>query len=416
MSTGETSGEEPQRAGRSRGVVVTALGVAQILSWGSSFYLLGVLAAPIVADTGWSKAAVVGGLTAALVTAGFASPRVGGAIQATGGRPVLMAASLLLAAGLAALSFAQNLAQYYLAWIVLGLGMGAGLYDAAFATLGRLYGSNARQAITTLTLFGGFASTVGWPTSAFLVEALGWRGACLAYACLHLVVTLPLVALVLPRAPADIRDAPRLSLGDLLRGRGSAGGALPPEDRLLFGLVAAGMTSAIVASAVISMHLMTILQARGLTLAAAVALGALVGPSQVGARLVETVFGRRFHPLWTAAISAALTTTGVAMLAAGAPIISLSLVFYGAGLGIYSIVRGSLPLALFGPSRYAALMGKLALPTLLAGALAPLVSAYVIDAAGPDALLAGLVAICLLHAVILAAVALEARRRGPPAA
>ncbi|TVR09331.1 MAG: MFS transporter [Salinarimonadaceae bacterium] len=401
---------------RSRAAVVTALGVAQILSWGSSFYLLGVLAAPIVADTGWSKAVVVGGFTAALVTAGLASPRVGNAIQATGGRPVLMAASLLLAAGLAGLSFAQSLAQYYLAWIILGLGMGAGLYDAAFATLGRLYGSSARQAITTLTLFGGFASTVGWSTSAFLVETLGWRGACLAYAGMHLVVTLPLVAIMLPRAPADAGEGPRLTLADLLRGRGNTGGAVPREYRLLFLLVAAGMTSAIVAFAVISMHLLTILQARGFTLAAAVALGALVGPSQVGARLVETFFGLRFHPLWTAAFSAALTLSGVAMLAAGAPIVSLALVLYGAGLGIHSIVRGSLPLALFGPGRYAVLMGKLALPILLAGALAPLVGAWVIDTAGPDALLAGLVAICLLYAAILAAVALEARRRGPPEA
>lgn len=410
MASGGAGGSE-----RGRAVVVTALGVVQILSWGSSFYLLGVLAAPIIADTGWPKAAVVGGLTAALVTAGFASPRVGAAIQATGGRPVLVAASLLLAAGLAGLSVAQNLAQYYLAWIVLGLGMGAGLYDAAFATLGRLYGSSARQAITTLTLFGGFASTVGWPTSAFLVETLGWRGACLAYACMHLLVTLPLAAFVLPRAPADSGDAPRPRLADILRGRGGAGGAVAPEDRTLFLLVAAGMTSAIVASAVISMHLLTILQAGGATLAAAVALGALVGPSQVGARLVESVIGRRFHPLWTAAISAALTLAGVAMLAAGSPLVALALVLYGAGLGVYSIVRGSLPLALFGPSRYAALMGKLALPTLLTGALAPLVGAWVIDTAGIGALLAGLVAICVLHAAILGAVALEARRRGPPA-
>ena len=161
-------------------VIITTLGVGQIFAWGSSYYLLAVLAKPIADDTGWPMAWIIGGVSLGLLAAGLVSPRVGGLIGRRGGRPVLAAGSVVIAAGLALLAVAQSLPLYIVAWLVLGVGMGAGLYDPAFATLGRLYGAGARSAITTLTLFGGFASTVCWPLSAALVEHLGWRGACLA--------------------------------------------------------------------------------------------------------------------------------------------------------------------------------------------------------------------------------------------
>ena len=163
---------------RSRRVVVTALGIVQILAWGSSFYFPAVLAEPIVADTGWSLGWVVGGVSIGLLVAGLIAPRVGAIIERRGGRPVLAASSLLYAAGLAGIGFAPTLPLYLLAWVVLGAGMGTGLYDAVFAALGKLYGKEARTPITNLTLFGGFASTVCWPLSAFLAEMVGWRGAC----------------------------------------------------------------------------------------------------------------------------------------------------------------------------------------------------------------------------------------------
>ena len=147
--------------------VISALGVVQILAWGSSFYLPAVLAGPIAENTGWPLAWVVGGLSVGLLVAAFVSPRVGLAINRYGGRPVLALAALLLAAGLAALGFAPTLPVYLAGWLLIGLGMGCGLYDPAFATLGRLYGAEARPAITTLTLWGGFASTVCWPLSAY---------------------------------------------------------------------------------------------------------------------------------------------------------------------------------------------------------------------------------------------------------
>ncbi|MGD9769860.1 MAG: MFS transporter, partial [Pseudolabrys sp.] len=182
----------------SRPVVITALGIAQILSWGSSFYFPAVLAEPIVADTGWPLVWVVGGVSIGLLTAGLIAPQVGRIIDRRGGRPVLAASSLLYAAGLAGIGLAPSLPVYLLSWIVLGGGMGTGLYDAVFAALGKLYGRDARGPITNLTLFGGFASTVCWPLSAFLAELYGWRATCLIYAGLHIVLALPLQMAVMP--------------------------------------------------------------------------------------------------------------------------------------------------------------------------------------------------------------------------
>ena len=193
-------------AGDSRaftGLIVPALGVTQILAWGTSYYLTTVLAKPIAVDTGWSLTWVVGGLSLGLLIAGLASPLVGRAIHRRGGRPVLAASSVLLSAGLALLALSPNLVAFFLGWVVLGFGMSAGLYDAAFSTLGRLYGQAARHHITTLTLFGGLASTVCWPLSAFLVSEIGWRGTCGVYAGIHLLFCLPVYLL----AVSDSRGA-----------------------------------------------------------------------------------------------------------------------------------------------------------------------------------------------------------------
>ena len=357
-------------------VVISALGVIQILTWGSSFYLLSVLAAPMAADTGWPLGWVIGGLSLGLLVAGMVSPRVGTFIGEHGGRPVLAFAAVILAVGLAVLGLAPNLPAYLAAWLLIGLGMGTGLYDPAFAALGRLYGAEARPAITTLTLWGGFASTVGWPLSAFLVERVGWRGTCLAYAGLHLAVTLPLVLLVIPRPPAH----------PVTRSKGPVAVVrLDHRERRAFLLMAGVLTLGGTVMAMVSVHLIALLQARGVALSSAVAYGALIGPSQVGARIVEMAGGGRHHPLWTLTAAMVLVAIGIAILAAGLPVVGLALVLYGAGNGIYSIARGTVPLALFGPERYAPLVGRLARPGLVAQAFAPSLGALVLTYWGADA-------------------------------
>lgn len=349
--------------------LVSVLGIVQIFAWGSTYYLLAVLADPIIADTGWSRLWVMGGFSVGLLAAGIAAMRVGRLIQHHGGRPVMAGAMILIAAGLAMLGTAPAIPIYIAGWIVLGLGMGAGLYDAAFSTLGGIFGSDARRAITQLTLWGGFASTVCWPLSALLVEGLGWRGTCLAYAALHLTVTLPLCLFGLPRQPPA--DPTAL---DQPKRNAPANGS--------FWVLAVGGTVLSLLATIFSVHLLSLLQAQDLSLAAAVAVGAVIGPAQVGARLVEMMLGGRHHPVWTMLAATALIALGIAGLNTGIPAVLL-LVAYGAGNGIWSIARGALPLVLFGPETYALVMGRLATPALLAAAVAPLLGAAMIERLGP---------------------------------
>lgn len=383
-----------------RTLVLGALGLTQILAWGSSFYLLAVLAQPIHEDTGWSLAWVVAGLSVGLLVAGIVSPRTGRLIERHGGRPVLAASACLLAAGLAALAVAPTLPFYLMAWAVIGLGMGTGLYDAAFATLGRLYGQAARPSITTLTLIAGFASTICWPLSAWLVAELGWRQACAVYAAIHLLLALPIHLLTIPSLPAPFA------------GDGSAGvmaaeePPMVPRHRLILTLLALAISMGSVISVMMSVHMLTMLEAKGLAHATAVTLAALVGPSQVGARAIEMAIGRHHRPIWTLLASVGLVAGGMIVLGLGTQGVLLGLVLYGGGAGLSSIARGTLPLSLFGHQGYAALMGRLAMPNLLAQALTPSLGALAIGWLTVD----GLFTILILLGVTNLAIAIALYR------
>jgi MFS family permease len=388
----------------SRGIIISVLGVTQIFAWGSSYYLPAVLAKPISADTGWSLSWVVGGLSLGLLIAGLVSPWVGRAIAHRGGRSVLAVSAGLLAAGLSALALAHSLPAFLSAWLLIGLGMGAGLYDPAFATLGRLYGHGGRSAITTLTLFGGFASTVCWPLSAFLDSHFGWRGTCLVYAGFQLAVALPAYLFVLPREPSRPSSPP--ASGALTM---PAATSRDSRGSSLFLLLAATITLSSVISTTMSVHLLTVLQAKGLTLAAAVGLGALVGPFQVAARAVEMVVARFHHPIWTKVVSTSLVAAGLATLWIGLPIIPLALALYGAGIGLESIARGTLPLAVFGPERYPVVMGRIAMPSLIAQAAAPSIGTALIEASGFDGALRIFVAAAICNVILAVSLLLVLR-------
>ena len=376
-------------------IVITALGVSQILAWGTSFYIPAVFAEPIVADTGWSLSFVVGGTSLGLLVAGLISPQVGKLIDRHGGRPVLLASSLFYATGLCAMGLAPALPIYLLGWALIGVGMGTGLYDAVFAALGRMYGSEARGPITNLTLFGGFASTICWPLSAFMIEHVGWRAACLIYAGLHLGLSLPLEMAVVRKTPKTATQS------------------VTPEDdkpaepqRLdnestIFALLAVVLSLAAGVGSIVVVHLLIFLQARGVDFAVAVSLGTLFGPSQVGARVVERLFGNRYHPIWTMIGSCTLMALGLLMLSASVPALVLTIVLYGGGYGVSWIGRGTLPLALFGPVRFPRLMGKLAFPSLIVQALAPSIGAFLIEKTGVDATIGVLTAIALVNVVLI---------------
>ncbi|UWQ95392.1 MFS transporter [Rhodobacteraceae bacterium M385] len=374
-------------------VLAAVLGSVQILTWGSSFYLLAILAPPITQDTGWSAYAVTGGISLALLASALAAGPVGRAINRHGGRSVMSAGVILLSIGLFLLALAPNLPVYLFAWVVIGAAMAATLYEAAFSTLSQIFGGEARRAITALTLVGGFSATLCWPLSALLVEAWGWRGTCATYAVLHLAVTLPLCRFGLPRAtspPATAEDdAPSVA-------------PIPWRDPRLCAIALAGVCLVFIFSTV-ALHLPRLLVASGYDLAQAAALGAVIGPSQVGARLVEMLGGGRHSPLTTMVVSTFCVAGGLGALSFHAPA-ALCLIIYGMGLGLWTIARGTVPLALFGPAAYPATMARLALPILSVSALAPLVGLGMLPALGPIGTLQALSAIgclpCLL-AVLL---------------
>jgi predicted MFS family arabinose efflux permease len=363
--------------------VVAALGVAQTLAWASSYYLPAMLAAPMARDLGVSVPTVFGAFSFALVVSALLGPYAGRAIDRWGGRPVLMGTNLVFAAGLAALAAAQGPVSLFAAWMLVGAGMGAGLYEAAFSALVRLYGRDSRSAITGITLLAGFASTVGWPLSTLLDAQLGWRGACLAWAALHLLLGLPLNA-TLPRitAPGMPQEGAAASPD-----AATDDGGTTPRIRLAAGLLAFVFAATWFISTAMAAHLPRLLQAGGATLGVAVAVGALVGPAQVAGRLLEFGFLRRIHPLLSARMAALAHPVGAAaLLMAGAPVAALFGILHGAGNGILTIAKGTLPLVLFGPHGYGARQGLLMVPARIAQAFAPLAFGLCLDRWGAGAL------------------------------
>tara|TARA_R110002072_G_scaffold52637_1_gene140068 strand:- start:23010 stop:24224 length:1215 start_codon:yes stop_codon:yes gene_type:complete len=387
-----SSQAEPYPGAPQKRWIVSALGIMQIFAWGSTFYLPAILAAPIAADTGWSLTWIVGSLSMGLVVAGLVSPRVGIAIDRFGGRRLLSLSCVLLAIGLLLIGSASVLWVYMAGWLILGIGMGAGLYDAAFATLGQIYGLKARSAITALTLWGGFASTICWPLTAWLLEQWGWRTTCFVYAGIMLFICLPLLRLALPAKQQPIAKidlpAPAPFVFTQLENR---------QMRLvMFTLIISGAIGALV-----SVHLLLLLSGRGLSTEDAVMLGALIGPAQVAGRLLEAANRERHHPLWTLTIAVALTAAGLILLASGASLPALALILYGAGNGIFSIAKGALPLFLFGVERYARIMGRLARPSMLAQAVAPALVAWLLAGNGAQPLALLLTVLSALNIVVV---------------
>ncbi|MBP7668241.1 MAG: MFS transporter [Burkholderiaceae bacterium] len=387
--------------GRARPVAL--LGLAQTLSWGSSFYLPAVLAHPMATDLGLPPPMVYLAFSLALVVSAAVGPAAGRAIDRVGGRPVLLGCNGIFALGLVLLALAQGPWGLFAAWAVLGVAMGAGLYEAAFATLVRLYGQAARNPITGITLIAGFASTVGWPLSAWMLSQHGWRGACLGWAALHLLVGLPLNAL-LPRVAPPTTAAPTPA---------SAAAAPPPvqpaaatSQRALVALLSLFFAVSMFVGTAWATHLPQLLQSVGATLAVAIGVGALVGPAQVAGRVLEFGVLRRVHPLLSARLSSLAHPLGIAvLLLAGAPAAALFAVLHGAGNGILTIAKGTLPLVLFGAQGYGARQGWLMMPARVAQASAPFVFGLALDRWGRGALwlsgALGLVAFAALMAIRL---------------
>jgi MFS family permease len=355
--------------------IVLALGTTQTLAWASSYYLPAIVADPIGRDLGVSSNWIFAAFSAALVLAALLGPRVGRQIDLFGGRQVLSISNLTLAAGLALLGCAYSIPVLIIAWLMLGIGMGCGLYDAAFAALGRIYGDAARRSITGITLLAGFASTVGWPLTALGLESIGWRNTCFAWAAAHILIGLPINFFMLPavtgaRASAVVSAKPHI-----------------PIDRTML-LLAFAFAAAWSVTGAMAAHLPRILEAAGATTLQAISAGALIGPAQVAARIVEAGLLSRYHPLLSTRLACVMHPIGAAIVAlAGGGAASVFAIFHGAGNGVLTIARGTLPLAIFGPQNYGYRLGIIGAPARMAQAAAPLAFGLLIDTMGSNVLI-----------------------------
>lgn len=331
-------------------------------------------------DLGVSTPTVFAAFSAALIVSALLGPYSGRTIDRLGGRSVLMGSNLIFAAGLVGLALSQESLGLFASWMVIGLGMGCGLYEAAFASLVRIFGSNSRNPITGITLIAGFASTVGWPLSTYLETEIGWRGACYVWAGLHVFLGLPLNAL-LPKVlhlATETASAPQTAEVD---------SSTTPSMKRTTAALSFVFAATWFVSTAMATHLPTLLQLSGATLGTAVLVGSLIGPAQVGARFLDFLLLRRLHPLASARIAAALHPLGVgAFMLLGTPAAAVFGILHGAGNGILTIAKGTLPLAFFGSVGYGRRQGVLMVPARAAQALAPWLFGLFLDEWGTGAL------------------------------
>jgi MFS family permease len=391
------------------GTAVFAIGFGQILAWGTTLYALGVGAAPIIAETGWSRSLVYGGLTVGLLASGILSTPMGRLFDRHGARGIMTGGSLLAAACLTALAYVRDPWTYMALWAVLGIAMRATLYDAAFAAMVQVTPANGRRAISYLTLFGGFASTVFWPIGYMLVEAIGWRGMFLVFAAINVLFTAPLnwFGLARKEPSPEARDVQPNAAG-ATAGSGEASPLTVAERRIAMGLFGIVMAASAFIFGAMAVHLPALLEGQGLTATAAVTLASLKGFAQVGGRVWELIWGQRQSPLIVGRVAMVAMPVAFALLLAGGANFTTALVFivvFGVANGLVTIVRGTVPLYLFGPAGYATVLGILATPYLLTNATAPMVFAWIVDWGGLR-----LAEFVLLGFGLLAAVALEVLR------
>jgi len=386
-----------------------ALGLTQIIGWGTTMYAPAILATPIVADTGWGRTEVFAAFSASLVIGALVARPAGKLIDRTGGRAALATGSGLAALGLGGAALAPTLPLYFLAWAVLGFAMRFMLYEAAFATLASAGGADARRAISVLTLYGGLATTVFWPLGAELIAAFGWRATFGIYAALNLFVCLPLHALFLPKS------APTVAVSEKTAAAADSGtGLLVGRERTA---AVIGLTLALVllmyVNSAISGHAVDILVAFGLSHDAAVIAASLKGIGQVAGRVWEIVFSGALHPLTLTMIAIGLTPLALVVLllplgVAGAVAFAFG---QGASNGLVTIARGVAPLVLFGAAGYGALIGAMTAPVLLAIALAPALYAVIIEAWGHEAAMLSNIAAATVGFAIVVWLARRVRRR-----
>ena len=374
--------------------VVSVVGLAQIVSYAAANYLPAVIATPASTELGFSSTTLFAGFSLSLAIAGLCGPFTGKLVDAIGGRPVLILSNMIFASGFTLLGFSQNLSMLLLAYAIIGLGMAAGLFEVAFASIVRIFGKNSRNAITGVSLIAGFASVAGWTLSIYIQDRFGWRGVCWFWAGMHMLIALPLNALLPapPKALAQAKSDSTLGNSSLVQHNHEysikqetiSNPRTAMRTTVLLAFIFAA--SAFIGMGLMS-HLPRLLEGIGVPLAIAFTVGALVGPAQILGRILDFLFLGRLHPLIGTRLAAlAHPLSAVALLIFGAPFAASAVVLHGLGNGILIISRGTLPLALFGAHGYGERQGWLMMPSRFAQAASPFVFGLALTAWGENVL------------------------------
>jgi predicted MFS family arabinose efflux permease len=393
--------------------VVLALGITQTIGYGTLYYAFGLLAPRMAEDTGYSLTAVYGIFSLALLTSGVAAPFVGKALDRFNPGRAMALGSLASAVALAFWTLLPGKAAFAIFAIAVEVMSVLVLYEAAFVLAARLIPDRARRTITGITLIAGFASTIFWPLTAWLAGFFTWREIYLVYAALNLAVCLPLhlwLAGRHARRKARVDDGSADVMADArLTSRGMR--------RVVFTLLMFAFSAIAFVMSAVHLHLIGLLAALGLSGSAAF-IGALIGPAQVAGRFMEFIAGERVNVLHVSVLAAAALPVALVILALGAPALAAAVVFaavFGIGQGLSYIVRGVLPLHLFGLEAYGALTGQLNSARLFVSAAAPFVTAALFEAGGANAALTMLAVVGAAGAAGLAALyPLLKRARGKP--
>lgn len=402
---------------------VSVTGAAQVIASAGAHYLPAVIALPASQELSLSPAILFAGFSVALGVSALAGPISGKLVDRFGGRPVLMLSNVIFALGLTSLGFAQGMWSVLFAYAILGLGMATGLFEVAFSAIVRLFGKSSRNPITGVTLIAGFASFVAWTVSVYVESKLGWSGVCWFWACVHILVGLPLNALLpSPLTPSAELALQKDSAQDNSKNpsatvtasvTASTTAASPPPNPADPAPIPSKVTAFLLAFVFaansfvgmgLMIHMPRMLEGMGVPLALAFTIGSLVGPSQVLGRLIDFFFMRRWHPLISTRLAALTHPVGGALLLAfGAPFAMAFVILHGIGNGILIIARGTLPLAIFGTKGYGQRQGWLMMPSKFAQAAAPFLFGLALTDWGSNVLwlswglgLSVFVALCLI--------------------
>lgn len=381
---------------------LTAIGITQILSWGSIYYAFAVLIEPLAQATHASRAAVVGAFSVALLVSGVTTPFIGGVIDRFGGRAVMSIGSLAAAGLFALLPHVSSVTQLYLLWAGFGACMAATLYEPAFVVLTQVFGAQQRRAITIVTLFGGLASTVFWPLTQWLVGWLGWKDAVLVLAAINLCITFPVHLVLLPSSGPHVAAAQQQAKAPLAR---------VLRDPVFYAL-AAGFTGHMLVFSGMTVHLLDLLQAKGLTATDAAWVGAMFGPMQVAGRLMEFTLLRHVPATRVGVMAMWLLPVSVGLLLAPFTSMAWFALFafaFGTGNGVITIVRGAIPRELYGSHGYGVISGALAAPSLVARAGGPMLAALLVGAGDWQRMMLWLTGLSAVAAIVFSWTALQAK-------